>query len=187
MSELSPRLTDIRFRHDVLDGFDVDILDDTEYRALMRLVSYSASRMVWTYSEPTDGALKLTDQQFANITRMSLRKWLRIKLSVLGYFDERDGKLYLKNDWIQIKEGGTERPPIPAAARSYVLRRDEFTCAYCGTKDGPFDVDHVVPVSRGGSPDQEDNLICACARCNRSKGALSLDEWLRKKAGAEVS
>jgi len=37
-------------------------------------------------------------------------------------------------------------------------------------------VDHVIPRSRGGS-DDIDNLVPACARCNLSKGARTLQEW----------
>lgn len=40
-----------------------------------------------------------------------------------------------------------------------------------------FDVDHIRPLSRGGS-NWPDNLACACASCNRSKNDKTLDEWL---------
>lgn len=42
-------------------------------------------------------------------------------------------------------------------------------CARCGSTDD-LTVDHVVPVSRGGS-DDIDNLRALCLRCNSSKGA----------------
>lgn len=49
-------------------------------------------------------------------------------------------------------------------------------CAYCG---GPFEhVDHVVPLSRGGS-NWPANLRPACKACNLSKGKKRLSEWLR--------
>lgn len=50
--------------------------------------------------------------------------------------------------------------------RLQVLRRDAYTCAYCG--DVADQVDHVHPKSKGGE-DTLDNLVAACKRCNYAK------------------
>lgn len=51
--------------------------------------------------------------------------------------------------------------------RRSILARDGWRCSYCG---GPATVvDHVTPVSRGGSPTDPANLTAACATCNRLK------------------
>ena len=42
---------------------------------------------------------------------------------------------------------------------------------------GGYNVDHVVPISRGGSNHPE-NLQLLCPVCNRSKGAKLMSEWL---------
>lgn len=51
-------------------------------------------------------------------------------------------------------------------------------CYYC---DKPirrkYHVDHVIPLIRGGS-NSADNLVCACPRCNLSKGSKTLREWI---------
>ena len=61
------------------------------------------------------------------------------------------------------------------ALRWEVLKRDAFTCQYCGRSapDVKLEVDHIIPVSEGGT-DTKDNLITACYSCNRGKSALSL-------------
>jgi 5-methylcytosine-specific restriction endonuclease McrA len=41
-----------------------------------------------------------------------------------------------------------------------------------------LNIDHVVPVSRGGS-DRVSNLALACRTCNEAKGALLPEEWAR--------
>jgi 5-methylcytosine-specific restriction endonuclease McrA len=73
-----------------------------------------------------------------------------------------------------------KREPIPPKLRFEVLKRDNFTCAYCGRKppEGEIHIDHVTPVSAGGT-NQITNLVAACADCNRGKGptALSDDSW----------
>lgn len=53
--------------------------------------------------------------------------------------------------------------------RKAVLARDAYTCQYCGREQLGLTVDHVVPRSRGGSS-AWDNIVAACAPCNRRKG-----------------
>ena len=52
--------------------------------------------------------------------------------------------------------------------RKRIIARDQGICAYCGAENATT-VDHVIPVARGGD-DNENNLVCACVRCNTSKG-----------------
>lgn len=54
-------------------------------------------------------------------------------------------------------------------SRRNVVKRDNHTCQYCGTIQGPMTVDHIVPKTLGGK-DSWDNLICACVSCNNKKG-----------------
>lgn len=54
-------------------------------------------------------------------------------------------------------------------------------CAYCGISiywNVPHDVhiDHIQPLSRGGS-NWPDNIACACADCNLTKGEKTITEW----------
>jgi 5-methylcytosine-specific restriction endonuclease McrA len=61
--------------------------------------------------------------------------------------------------------------------RRQVFERDGYTCQYCGTKNQPLEVDHVVPFSRGGGNEIE-NLKTACRQCNRQKRDMPLSEFL---------
>lgn len=62
------------------------------------------------------------------------------------------------------------RLPLPLSRRT-VLARDMYTCQYCGSQPSKHDltVDHVIPRSRGGTTIWE-NVVAACAPCNRRKG-----------------
>ena len=55
--------------------------------------------------------------------------------------------------------------------RRNLLLRDDHTCQYCGFVGAAAEltVDHIVPMSRGGSGDRWDNLVVACKRCNWRK------------------
>jgi 5-methylcytosine-specific restriction endonuclease McrA len=58
-----------------------------------------------------------------------------------------------------------------AVTRRGVLKRDNFTCQYCGRSLHPCELtlDHVVPRSRGGKNCWE-NVVAACKPCNHRKG-----------------
>lgn len=66
------------------------------------------------------------------------------------------------------------RPRVSLSKRE-VLRRDEFTCQYCGRRMRYLTIDHVIPRHRGG-PHTWQNLVAACASCNRQKGGRSPQE-----------
>ena len=59
------------------------------------------------------------------------------------------------------------------ASRLDVLRRDGWTCAYCGGHART--VDHIIPESRGGTWTWG-NLVAACAVCNQGKADRTPDE-----------
>lgn len=63
---------------------------------------------------------------------------------------------------------------VPDSVRKDVLAIQE--CRYCSDLTGPFEVDHVRPLSRGGTNDRE-NLACACVSCNTQKSNMLLHEW----------
>jgi hypothetical protein len=56
--------------------------------------------------------------------------------------------------------------------RYEVLRRDNYTCRYCGASapDTKLEVDHVVPRALGGTDDPT-NLVAACIDCNAGKAS----------------
>lgn len=55
--------------------------------------------------------------------------------------------------------------------------RQKGKCYYCGSKVGDtYHVDHIVPLSRGGSNGPE-NIVIACPPCNLSKGNKLPHEW----------
>lgn len=66
------------------------------------------------------------------------------------------------------------RPRVKLTKRE-ILRRDDYTCQYCGQSFPRMTVDHIIPRYRGGQASWE-NLVTACPQCNRRKGGRTLQE-----------
>lgn len=68
---------------------------------------------------------------------------------------------------------GVDRESISAKLRYMIFERDHFTCVSCGRSskqdDVQLEIDHIVPVSRGGTSEFS-NLQTLCTDCNRGKG-----------------
>lgn len=67
--------------------------------------------------------------------------------------------------------------PVSKRTRFEVLRRDNYICRYCHSQDVPLTVDHVTPITLGGSDDPS-NLVAACRDCNAGKTSTSPEEHL---------
>ncbi|NET48388.1 MAG: HNH endonuclease, partial [Merismopedia sp. SIO2A8] len=64
--------------------------------------------------------------------------------------------------------------------REYLLQKWGRKCAYCGVENVPFEIEHLVPKSKGGS-NRVSNLAIACHKCNQAKGNRPIEEFLNKK------
>jgi 5-methylcytosine-specific restriction endonuclease McrA len=60
--------------------------------------------------------------------------------------------------------------------REYLLEKWHRACAYCGVKDVPLEVEHIVPKARQGS-NRVSNLTLACQPCNQVKGTQTAAEF----------
>lgn len=68
---------------------------------------------------------------------------------------------------------GPKRINLTAKIRNKVFERDAGKCGYCEGQllyDETWHIDHIVPVSRGGTND-EANLVLSCVACNLKKAA----------------
>ena len=75
--------------------------------------------------------------------------------------------------------GGSHRVHISNEAIKHQLYAQRGRCFWCSVplRGTQYQVDHVVPLARGGTNDLK-NLVCTCPHCNMSKGArLPYTEW----------
>jgi HNH endonuclease len=93
------------------------------------------------------------------------RKLMELEQSATAEVEDRDERDYF-NDPIR---------------RLAILARDRNACVYCTADLAPetFVLDHLLPVSRGGS-NKKHNLVAACDLCNRRRGELEPVHFLRE-------
>ena len=64
--------------------------------------------------------------------------------------------------------------------KEYLLEKWSRKCAYCGIENVPFEIEHIVAKSKGGS-NRVSNLCLSCHSCNQAKGNKPVEEFLKKK------
>ena len=74
----------------------------------------------------------------------------------------------------------TPRRRFTAKERRDIYIRDKGTCGICGRFVPPdsFTVDHIVPISKGGTYDYS-NLQCCCRKCNQLKDDALQDDFFQ--------
>ncbi len=132
------------------------------------------------YKEGVGIVLKVKSMNHLVVKGQIIKKNSLFKKFVVIKGKERDPmKIFIEDiEWSSImpldhekKENKKQRSTLPPALRQKILKRDRYTCRYCGARapDVELEVDHKIPVSRGGT-DEEDNLMTSCLECNRGKG-----------------
>lgn len=60
--------------------------------------------------------------------------------------------------------------------REFILTRDSHQCVYCGARNVPLQLDHIIPRSRNGHH-RASNLCAACQSCNQRKNDRTAAEF----------
>lgn len=68
--------------------------------------------------------------------------------------------------------------------RNYLLEKHGRKCFYCGKTVSGFEVEHMLPKSRGGS-NRIDNLTLSCHDCNQKKDTLTAEEFIQQTLPAK--
>lgn len=64
--------------------------------------------------------------------------------------------------------------------KEYLLTKWGRKCTYCGVENVPFEIEHILAKSKGGS-NRVSNLCLSCHPCNQAKGNKPIEEFLKKK------
>lgn len=145
---------------------------------LYKMVWHIAGQSVYSaYSNPDhDPRIDLSEGRCVRILGISERDFQLLAPKLEPHFQVSEGIWRLRaKDWIRFVPE-VRRPALSQSVRASILERDGPTCRYCAATEGPFDIDHIIPVVQGGSDDPS-NLCVACVPCNRSKGGRTLEQW----------
>ena len=66
------------------------------------------------------------------------------------------------------------------SVRDNLLEKWERKCAYCGAQNVPLQIEHINARAKGGG-DAVSNLALACEPCNKKKGTLPIEVFLKNK------
>ena len=115
----------------------------------------------------------ITDEEVAFRLRIGTDEAKRTRETLIA-----SGLVVGEWELVEVLETTPERPMGHEwrVIRERIFARDDYTCRYCGARGGRLECDHVHPVSRGGSH-EDDNLVTACFSCNRSKRDKLVSEW----------
>ena len=87
---------------------------------------------------------------------------------LISQMSQKRGTFYLNDDiWKAICR--VERGKVTNKTRFAIYQRDGHRCRKCGRKTDDLEIDHIVPIAKGGKSTM-DNLQTLCRRCNREKG-----------------
>ena len=127
----------------------------------------------------------IEEDRIAWVCRCSNTEFAGVRKAIERYFTIKDGRWHIGHpEWVRIAPRGRRRYVAGDARKFAEMRQGEF-CVYCGAAEGPFHLDHIFPVSRGGSDDSH-NLVVACQSCNGSKNDKTIQEWVAHMMSREA-
>lgn len=108
--------------------------------------------------------------------------------------NERSRQAKINNrEYFQLKEQERNarirhaRGKMPVTAKAWEMLKDDYggRCAYCN-KIASLEMDHIVPITRGGKHEIE-NIVPACKSCNSRKYNIPLLVWMYRTSRDAVT
>lgn len=114
------------------------------------------------WREANRAAVRATQQAWKvahrDHVRQRARNWVRSNLDRFRIYNQkRRASTHAAADTLTLSEWRD------------ILEYFNHACAYCLRSDAPMNIEHVIPLSKGGSHTKE-NVVPACGSCNSKKG-----------------
>lgn len=143
-------------------------------------LEYFEKLWLWRGQSPSIGDFekyKINKPDIRHIHYSTLvKKFGRYKLFVKDFSDYKLG-IISKDELVKRDRFTNKRKPISVSLRYAILKRDNGQCVLCGSKaskGASLEVDHIIPVSRGGT-NTEENLRILCDVCNRGRSNRDME------------
>ena len=168
-------------RQHYADNRDVERARRRQYYASNRDAALAYGRQY--RAEHRDGMREYNRQYRANnheeVIRQKRQYYVENRTAILAkdrqYRAANPDKVYQQSIRRRARKAAADGTYTSADIRAQ-LKRQKGRCYWCGKKVMDYHVDHVIPLSRGGSNGPE-NLVIACPSCNLSKGRKLPHEW----------
>lgn len=112
--------------------------------------------------------LKLTNIKGAHRSGKSCRFSSSEILELIKRVNNRSG-YYFNDQEIWDAVCRVERGKVSNKLRFRIYQRDGWRCKLCGRKTQNLEIDHIIPIAKGGKTTYN-NLQTLCHRCNQRKG-----------------
>lgn len=143
-----------------------DYLADTGH---LTTVQHGAYLLIIMNYWQRGSALVDDDERLAATARLTVREWKKHRKVIKEFFIVSGGVWIHRQQYCQVRfRSRRAYRYVPRDIRLLVLSIGR--CLYCGSVES-LEVDHIIPVSRGGS-NYRSNLQCLCRSCNARKGNL---------------
>ncbi len=94
---------------------------------------------------------------------------------ILERLSDREGAFF-KDEGIWESIVRAERGKVSNRMRFAIYKRDGHRCRKCGKRGDDLEIDHIVPIAKGGKSTMG-NLQTLCHRCNVEKGT-NVERWI---------
>lgn len=140
----------IKMHRELLTDYEFTSLDDAEKSHLM---------LIWLLASQMDNSIPFDAEWIGK--KISANSPVNIQgLVSKGFIEITTAKN-------EEKQGSGQSRYVSKKNRALLLEKAKNQCEYCGDKEN-LEVDHIIPVSIGGSNEIE-NLQILCRKCNRTK------------------
>lgn len=156
------------------------------YHNLLFTMAGCAWCIVMMFFMRRDYEKKLSDMR--NKFDRDIDEFDREVAELFSYFSQKMNE-FIGDEEVGHPVGEAKRTSLSNSIRFDVMQRDDFACQLCGKtrEDGvKLEVDHKVPVSKGGS-DRMENLWTLCNICNSGKSNKLLGQWVKLYRCVNVS
>ena len=155
-----------------LNNFDTD----NKPKNLKRLAKYEQKVFLKTCLNPTVSfsiKVRLVSKKMNGVTRDSKSKSFEQAeiMSIIRDLNNKKGNFYT-NEKIWDAICRVERGKVSNKMRFAIYQRDGYRCRCCGRRTKDLEIDHIIPIAKGGKSTYN-NLQTLCHRCNLRKGTDS--------------
>lgn len=110
--------------------------------------------------------------------------WEYAKLISGSAVGDRKNRAFCMHTFIRLRDGQIH-PSTILRENHLLVEEGTNRCAYCDYFGEGLEWEHIIPLSRGG-PDNIDNQVLACRHCNAEKKDKCLYEWYGEKRKYEI-